>query len=299
MSVERSEVSFDVDDNRARHAAGNILRDLERVKREAQDTKREVDAAHSGHRSLTTRFNRLLDRAKAKGLRMGEGEMIFGDAIKFGAQGFALREAYRQGMPGMRGAAVGTAVAYGLGYMGERGSDFLENYLDEGRTAADYLRGLPGGTADAMVTKNPLNPAGRFLYQLFTGSPGSYGRRGEVWDTAVDLGGAALSGRESNVDSAIAQQARARKEFMAAFGKEDAMLAKMKADQERKVQDALDAAMERVDRELAKKLEGIRVTKLPIRVSDAMFNQMMEMQREASRRRADEKRLALAQGVGA
>lgn len=291
MGVEKSEVRFDVDDRKAKSAARNIKREMDGIDKEAQQAQREVDQARKGRGTLNDRFNNLLTRAKAKGIQFRDEDVVLNDAFKIDRNGIRMRETYKKGS-GSGFAAPALRVGFAATIAGHAAGSGLN-------TIADYRDLIEEFNLDSMEALHEIGlRSSRGVHQFF-GSESIMrgllrlgGQRGDVIDNAFD---AAFSrdGR-SEVDHIIAQQAENRRKFLK--WQDEQGKAERKAENKR--QESLDAAMAKIDQHLADRLAKIRITKLPVRVSDEMFTQMMWMARDKERADAARAQSKLTAGAG-
>lgn len=291
MGVERSEVRFDVEEGRAKRAARDIKREMDGIEKEAKEAQREVDAARKGGTGLNERFNRLLDRAKAKGIQFRDEDLVLSEALKIDRGGIRLREDYKKGK-GSGFAAPALRVGFGAMIAGHAGGSTLN-------TIADYRDLVNEFNLDSMEALHEIGlRASRGVHErlgsesILRGILRLSGERNDVIDTAFDLA-FSRDGR-SEVDHIIAMQAENRRRFLR-WQEEQG---KQKRKEEQKRQEALDAAMQKIDQHLADRLAKIRITNLPIRVSDEMFTQMMWMARDGERRTAERQQRELTTGAG-
>jgi len=291
VGVEKSEVRFDVDDRKAKAAARNIKREMDGIDREAKEAQREVDNARKGGGSLNQRFNRLLDRAKAKGIQFRDEDVVLNDAFKIDRNGIRMRETYKKGK-GSGFAAPALRGGFGAAIAGHAvGSGF--------NTIADYRDLIEDFNLSSMEALHEVGlNSSRGVHQFF-GSESILrgllrlgGQRNDVIDNAFDMT-FSRDGR-SEVDHIIAQQAENRRKFLK--WQEDQ--AKVERKVENKRQEALDAAMAKIDQHLADRLGKIRITKLPIRGSEGKFTQMMWMARDKERAVAARAEAKLTAGAG-
>lgn len=283
MGVEKTRVQVDVvGEAPAAAAAERLERKVQLVEQRARIASDLVDdAERNSGGSFTNSLNRLLSRAKS-GVRFGEGGVNFGPA-EFGHGGF--RVSGGQVIP-TRGLAAYAA------YKGFEGA--LESYADwrdEGGTFKQWLRSRPqtvateGGSAGADLFHVPSRFTHGFDREQADFAIGEL-KAQIAWFYGDDY--------RSPLDEAILEQGRQRQRFFDAMAEEAAQLAREKL----RKRDALASAFEVLDEELAARYAKVRVTRLPIKVSEEMFQRMLRDKRAREEFKTNELKRKLTEAVG-
>lgn len=273
-SINKVSVVISADGGEAVGTIRNVEREMVQLERKAKGVQREVSQARVGSRNLGASIDNLLSRAQAKGLLKGD----FRGALK---SRFAETR-----MGGS--AAVGLAVAVGLGKAGEAGSAFLEA-VDEGTSLKAVAKRAGGDALAAIVEGNPLNPFGKFLYQLANRRLGAR-TAGEIFDTALNLTVSDLRGVPSEVDQAIEAQRQQRRAFMRWQSEQ--------LRQARREEDARARSFQQIDEAVADRIRGLQVLSLPTKLPPAILRRIEQERELREKLRGDVLKKRLPVGVG-
>lgn len=267
MGTERTVVEMDLNEREAVSSARRVARELDTVSSKADAANRKTQQAG--------RIRGLIDQARSRGLL--DESLLRGDI-----KGAALSRARGTGVGGA--AVIGYAAAIGIGKASATGSALLEAHED-GKTIKQAIRQEINEALADLYRRNPLNPAGRLMYQLMNRRMGAR-KAGEVFDAAMDERVSRLLGEQSQTDAAIEAQAANRRAFLKAFyaereGRELKRLAEEKRDAQ------VEQLIEKVRQNTAERMAGLRMPDMPLRVPDRLYQDMQWVRRHMEELRGE------------
>lgn len=268
MGTERTVVEMDLNEREAVSSARRVARELDTVSSKADAANRKTQQAG--------RIRGLIDQARSRGLL--DESLLRGDI-----KGAALSRARGTGVGGA--AVIGYAAAIGIGKASATGSALLEAHED-GKTIKQAIRQEINEALADLYRRNPLNPAGRFLYQLLNKRRMGARKAGEVYDAAMDESISGLLGEQSQTDAAIEAQASNRRAFLKAFYAErEARELKKLAEEKRNAQ--VEKLLDKVRENTAERMAGLRMPELPLRVPDRLYQDMQWVRRHMEELRGE------------
>lgn len=267
MGTERTVVEMDLNEREAVSSARRVARELDTVSSKADAANRKTQQAG--------RIRGLIDQARSRGLL--DESLLRGDI-----KGAALSRARGTSVGGA--AVIGYAAAIGIGKASATGSALLEAHED-GKTIKQAVRQEINEALADLYRRNPLNPAGRFLYQLLNSRLGAR-TAGEVFDAAMDERISGLLGEQSQTDAAIEAQAANRRAFLKAFyaereGRELKRLAEEKRDAQ------VEKLIDKVRQNTAERMADLRMPDMPLRVPDRLYQDMQWVRRHMEELRGE------------
>jgi hypothetical protein len=274
MGVERTTVELDLNEREAVSSARRVARELDTVSSKAERAQKQ-----SG------RIDGLYQKAQAKG--MLSPTLLRGNVADAAKSHLA---ATRFG----GAAAIGYVAAIGLGKAGERGSHLLE-LLEENPSFTAAMKQAAAEAVAEAIERNPLNPAGRFLYQAFRKFMGyNATSSGEVWDTALNLRTSGIIGETSDVDAAIAGQAANRRAFLKGYDQQQAREAR---EHQRRLEER-ERAFRKIDEFVASRISGLQPVSYPTKLTPALQHRIEQEQELRERLRGTVQKVRLGAGVG-
>jgi hypothetical protein len=222
----------------------------EQVQQKAKQARQEIDRADSGARTIDGRFRGLLGRA---GVKIGEEDVKFGSAFKFGRQGFGLQETFKKGTgPGGIGALNtalwGGVALHGAANMLERMAEIRRELKD--KTLSEAIREATLRLPETVIQSVGGNVAGRIVKSAYTTATGNefVVEADESFLGKFNYAMGQIFGYDNALDAQIAAQARVRRNQLEKEIKDEIQAKRREAaeDAVRKIDEAVESQIGRL-----------------------------------------------------